>query len=398
MYKNRMMLCGFSSSGEPNRVDYSAPNAPDVYNGEQSSDNGVNSLYFGGNEPIRGAVQVFNRFGASIFSMFIAFKDTETYILTGDGPEDFQVFPVSTIVGCPAPLTICTTEVNLEGGENYSRNFAIWLSHNGPIMFDGAVIAQIKGVENYFNPNKPEFINWDVAKTVARAWVDPNYKEWNLLIPTASSTVVNTWLCYDLQRRKWYRKDTGAASFPLCGFNVMDPATGEQMAYGGLNTGQMIHLEDGTSWNGTGITQKIKTGDFWPTNNIWDYTLLRKYKIVAKKISSSSTYSLNITYFGDTDVNPGQSLNWIDTDLSIGYEFDFEDTVDFVWDNAISSTMDLTLDVGLQRIVRKIVDLNYLAFAHAFELEVTTSDVEGGLQPIVWGVEFRVERKDNTAN
>jgi len=399
MFKNRVMLCGFSSFGESNRVDFSAPNAPDVFNGMESSDNGLNSLYFGGNEPIRGAVQVFNRFGASIFSMFIVLKDTETYILTGDTVEDFQVFPVSTVVGCPAPLTISTTEINLEGGnENYSRNFAIWLSHNGPLMFDGAVIAPVKGIENYFDPNKTDYINWTVARSLARAWVDPNYKEWNLLLPTAGSSTLNTWLVYDLQRRKWFKKDTGAGAFPQCGFNIMSPSTGEQMTYGGLATGTMVHLEYGTSWDGAGIAQKVKTGDFWPSNNIWDETRLRKFKLVAKKITSASDYAVNITYYGDTDVNAGQSVAWLDTDASIGYEFDFTDSTDFVWDTSISTTLTLTLDVGLQRVVRKTVDLNYLAFCHAFELEVTTSDVQAGFQPIVWGCRYRKERADDTAN
>jgi hypothetical protein len=68
-----------------------------------------------------------------------------------------------------------------------------------------------------------------------------------------------------------------------------------------------------------------------------------------------------------------------------------------VFEDAITTNVELTLDVGLQRVVRKTVDLNYLAFSHAFEFEVTTDDVQGGFQPIVWGVQCRVERKDNTA-
>ena len=397
LYKNRLMLGGFSASGQGNRMDYSAPSAPDVFNGTESSDNGLNSLFFGGEEKLTGATQLFNRFGANIFSMLLVFKETETYILSGDNPDDFEVFPVSLVVGCPAPLTIAQTEVSLEGNENLSRNFVIWLSHAGPLMFDGAVVAPVKGIENYFDPNKSEFINWSYISK-ARGWIDPDYKEYNLLLPTGGATEVDVWLTYDLMRRKWFRKDTATAQLPICGFNVMTPNNGEQHAYGGLGTGIMVHLENGNSWDSTGITQKVRTGDFWPTNNIWDYTLIRKFKIVTKKLVSDTTYDLMITYYNNTELNPGQSVTFVDSDASIGVDVDFTDTTGVEWTEAVSSTTELTLDVGLQRVVTKTIDLNYAGFAHAFEMEVTTDDVNGGFQPIVWGVRFRVERKDDTAN
>lgn len=396
-FKNRLMLCGFSSGGEGNRIDFSVASAPDVFNGTDSSDGGVQSIYVGGAEPIRGAVQLFNRFGASVFAMLMLFKNTEIYMLVGDTPEDFEIFPVSMSTGCPVPQTICTTEVSMEGGENFTRNFALWVSHSGPMMFDGAIIAPIKGVENYFDPNNADYVNW-AAMSTARSWVDPIYKEWNILLPISTATVPNVWLCYDLQRRKWYRKDTGTARTPLCGFNVMDPDTGEQRTYGGLNNGYMMMLEDGTSWDGVGITQVVRTGDIWPTNNIWDLTLLRKFKLVAKRITSSTSYSVSIWYYGDTDADPGQTLSFEDTDASIGVAFDFEDTDDFEWAAALTTTISLTLDVGLQRVVTKNLDMNYLGWAHAFQFEVTTTDVPQGFCPIAWGFEFYVVRKDNTAN
>src|SRR5574343_1624546 len=160
MYKNRLMLGGLTSRGEGNRMDFSAPKAPDVFNGSESSDNGFNSLYFGGDEPIRGAIQLFNRFSASIYAMLIVFKDTEMYLLVGDTVDDFQIYPVSMVIGCSAPGTISVTELSPEGSENLARNFVLWLSHAGPLMFDGAIIAPLKGIENYFDPNLPEYINW----------------------------------------------------------------------------------------------------------------------------------------------------------------------------------------------------------------------------------------------
>ena len=389
MYKNRLMLCGFSAEGEGNRMDYCAPNAPDVYNGSQTSNNKFNSIYFGGNEPILGATQLFNRFGASIFSMLLIHKSTETYIFVGNDPTDFEVYPVSMTVGCPAPLTICTTEVSLEGEGNYARNFVIWLSHYGPVMFDGAVIVPIKGVEHYFDPVKTECIDWSMAYK-SRAWIDPINKEWNLLIPSGSgSTDVNVWLCYDITRRKWFRKDTAAALLPLCGFTLMNPSTGEQMSYGGLNDGTIAHLEEGTSWNSTGIAQRVKPGDFFLSKNIWDLTLIRKLKVLTNKVISDASVYLDINYYNNTDIDPGQSVIFTDGDVV------FTDG-DVIWSSAITATQ-LLVNSDTYRVIRKIIDMNALGFCHSFSFEVTTSDVIGGFRPLFWGIRYRIERKDDTA-
>lgn len=391
LFKNRVMLGGFSAGGEGNRMDFSIPNAPDVWNGEESSSDSINSLYFGGVEPINTAVQLYNRFGASVFAMLLVFKDMETYLLVGDSPEDYIIYPVSMVVGCPAPLTLALTEVSMEGGENFTRNFAVWLSHAGPMIFDGAVIAPLKGIENYFDPNNSRYINWAAIKT-SRGWVDLQYKEYNLLIPTGTSTTPDTWLVYDLQRRKWFKKDTGSQPKPLSGWNVMDPATGEQFVYAGVNNGVVMQLENGPSWDGSPIDQQVKTGDFWPSNNLWDYTTLRKFKLVVKKIDSANLYPLNLNYFNNTEENPGQSVIMVDSPVI------FADTVDVVWASAVTASFLLNINNSIQRVIQKTIDLNYKGWSHGFEFNVSTSDINQGFQPIAWGVRYRVERKDDLSN
>jgi hypothetical protein len=395
MYKNRVMLCGFSEEGDGHRMDFSAANAPDVYNGSQTSNNRLNSVYFGGNEPLKGAVQIFNRFGQSIFAMLLVFKNTETYIFVGNTPRDFEVYPVSSVVGCPAPLTISTAEIALEGEAVSSRNFAFWLSHNGPMMFDGATIAALRGVDNYFDPNRAECINW-AAVDVTRAWMDPNYREWNLLIPSGTGvTEPNVWLVYDLRRRKWFRKDPGSDVL-LCGFSLMNTDTGQQYTYGGLDDGTLVQLESGTSWNGAGITQRVKTGDFWPSKNIWDYTCLRKFKLVVKKIVSASTVPGYLTYFSNTNEESGQAVSFVDSDALTGAAVDWSDW-DIIWAEAVSGSVELTVSSGLARVITRTMDLNYKGFCHAFQMEVTTDDVQGGFKPILWGLRYRIERKDDAA-
>ena len=414
IYQNRLMLGGFSAGGEGNRMDYSVTNAPDVFNGAESSMDGTQSLYFGGVEPITCSTQLYNRFGASVYSMLLVMKDTEVFLMVGESPLDFTIYPVSQTVGCPAPHTLATAEVGLEIGQGLTRNVAIWLSHYGPMMFDGAVLSPLTGINNYFDPNEIEYIEWDSIH-LARGWVDQTYKEYNLLLPsTEGQTDNNLWLVYDLLRKKWFRKDTGTTEFPQAAWNVMDPNTGEQSVYGGVDIGKMIHIEKGTSWgatyadatSGNGITQTLRTGDFFPSNNIWDETRIRKFKIICKKIPSSITvesHNLNINYYSDA-ANDAANVIFQDSEASSGVYVDFHDmdvdsdgVYETQWISAAAAVLDLSLSVGLDRVVRLIKDMNDTGWAHSFEFEVTTNDVNKGWQPIVWGLQYRIERKDNTS-
>jgi len=339
-------------------------------------------------------------------------KDTELFILTGNGPYDYQIYPVSQTVGCPAPQTLAVAEVGFEVGKGLTRNVAIWLSHYGPMMFDGAVLAPIQGINNYFDPNDSDYIEWD-AMSKSRGWIDQTYKEYNLIIPTqAGQTTNNTWLVYDLIRKKWFKKDTGAAEMPQCGFNVMDVNTGEQKVYGGIDTGYMVELERGTSWNstwsdvtdGTGIEQKVRTGDFFPSDNIWDFTILRKLKILCKKLpASASTTTLQIVSWNNA-AESGSNVIWQDSNSASGINVDFTDmdvdsdgVNETQWESASTATIDLSLNVGQTRIIRLIQDLNTQGWVHAYEFTTTTTDAIKGWQPLMWGVQFRVERKDNKA-
>jgi len=187
------------------------------------------------------------------------------------------------------------------------------------------------------------------------------------------------------------------------------------MVFGGIDTGRIVHMEKGTSWgctyddatSGSDITQILRTGDFWPSNNIWDETLIRKFKIICKKISSSisaTDHNLGISYFGDA-AESAANVIFQDEDASSGVYVSFVDmdaasdgTYEVQWQSAVAAVLNLSMDVGLDRVVRLIQDMNEKGWAHAFEFEVATNDVNKGWQPIVWGIQYRVERKDNTAS
>lgn len=409
-FGTRLMLCSPSVANEGNRMDFSVANAPDVYNGYDSSDDTAYSLYFGGEGNLTAASPLYNRFGSNFYSMLLVTKDHETYLLVGDNPDNFVIYPVSQSIGCPAPLTMASGEINTaakEGGGT-TRNVSMWLSASGPIMFDGAAISSIRGIENFFDPNNDEYIEWDSVAN-ARGWMDNVYKEYNLLIPSsASQTTNNKWLVYDLLRKKWYEKKTSTADIPQSCFEVLD-TNGERKNYAGIDTGYMMYLENSTSWDGTGITQRVKTGDFFPTSNIWDSTLIRKFKLLTHKFEEvSDTNALDIYYYKNTEEIIGSGVAWISTDDDItGVFIDFEDTLatatvsgnaGVAWTGTSTVSINVNQDIGSQRIINIVQDENRLGWAHAWEFVITTTNVPRGFRPIAWGVQYRLERKDNTQN
>jgi len=409
-YGTRLMQCAPSILNEGNRIDFSVANAPDVYNGIDASDDGHQSLYFGGDEKITAAAPLYNRFGSNILSMFLVLKDAETYLLVGTGPDDFVIYPVSKTIGCPAPLTLSVGEVDLttkNTQEGATRNMAVWLSASGPVMFDGASITTIKGIDNYFNPNKDEYVEWDVISR-CRGWVDTVHKEYNLLMPSGSGeTDNNKWLVYDLRRRKWYEKKTGTLALPQAAWEVVG-TNGERFNYAGVDTGYVMYLENGTSWDGTGITQRVKTGDFFPSSDIWDETIIRKFKLLTHKFEDvSASNNLAIYYYKNTAESIGSGVAFIDVaDGFTGTFVNFTDAVaslmvsgtdQVVWAATSAVSININKNIGSRRIINIVTDHNKHGWAHAWEFVITTTDVVRGFRPIAWGVQYKVERKDNKA-
>jgi len=393
IFNNRLMLGNFTAGGQENRLDFSVSSTNAVWNGADSSMNGDQSLFFGGAEAIRGGVQLYNRFGASVYSMLLIFKDNEVYLVVGESPEDFVIYPVSSIVGCPAPDTIATAELGIDIAEGVSRNVALWLSNSGPMMFDGATISKLQGVDSYFERGTSSYLNWDLVSQ-ARGWYDKIYKEYNLLIPSSSATSNDTWLVYDLRRKKWYTKSTGNAETPQSAFNCLD-TTGESYTLAGADNGRVYKLEQGTDWDGVGITQTLKTGDFWPSKNIWDETTLRKFKLICHKLAETDNY-VSINYYNNGSGSSGAGVIHQDADSDAGINVSFTDTAGVVWASPTSATV--RLDIGLNRLIQYIQDLNYTNWSHSFEFSITTDSTVKGWQPLLWGIQFRVERKNNTAS
>jgi hypothetical protein len=367
MFGTRPMLCGYLQGKEGNRIDYGLSNAVDVWNGEESSDGYAGSIYLGGSEDLTCACELFNRFGAAIFSFAVFCKNTETYVINGTGPEDWTKHTISNKTGCPAPMTMDTAEVGYDFGDGLGRNVALWLSYSGPVLFDGAVIMPISArISNFFDPTKSECINFDAIES-ALGWVDSSYSEYNLVIPTGTSTTPDRWLCFDLVRRRWFEKEPiGTNPYPGAAFRVSDDY-GTEYVYGLFDDGYMRRLEHGTTWDGEDITQTVTTSDMVPSSDlkgggIWDYASVNSLKVLANTITE-------------------------DVDLAVTHYRD---------GNATGQTLQSVESTGSNRYKRKTQKLSAAGngYSHQFSFSVATNATEKGLPLLGWGMLYEIKRED----
>ena len=316
IYKNRPFLCGDVAGKEEHRADYGAVNTADVYNGDDSSAPGQ-SLFFGSGGELTGASRVYNRFGSSILDTALFFKSTETFLLNGTYPGDYRIYQISANYGCPAPETIDTAEVGYEVAPDALRNISIWLSFQGPILFDAAVVVPIPGVEDYFDPRKSKCINFDdIAKSRGR--FDPVKMEYNLGIPSGTGqTTLNKWLVLDLRRKRWYEKNINSGNWPQF-FMAVEDTYGKKYMYAHIDTGYLIRVEDGTTWaGGETITHKFRGADVLPFGSTWLQSKLTHFKLLTQvpefiDQDPASSVTISIKHYKDGETT-GTDL----TDITI---------------------------------------------------------------------------------
>uniref|UniRef100_A0A6M3IFF3 Putative lectin/glucanase superfamily protein n=1 Tax=viral metagenome TaxID=1070528 RepID=A0A6M3IFF3_9ZZZZ len=360
-YKGRAFLANFKDGKDQGRVDYSQTDSPNVWNGYETSDGGYQSIFFPGG--LTAGTQLYNRYASTIYTVWVALAKNKTSILNGSGPEDYRLYPVSDSIGCPAALTLAKAEIGFKVGDDTAKNILLWVSYSGPVIFDGAVLYQLRGIENYFNPSNSEYINTGLI-SLARGWYDTTHDEYNILIPSGSSaTENNTWLVYSLRYLKWYKK-VPYSTYPSSIWSVID-TNGFKYGYAGTNDGYMLRLEYDTEWNDKPIVHMVETGDFYPTKNIWDITRLRRLKVVSETISEDADVA--ITYYTNTNAT-GKAL-----------------TVH-------------PLNAGSSRINRTTQPINELAWSHRLQYSVTmgsgSNAAEGDPKLLMWGYQYSVERKD----
>lgn len=299
MFLGRPMLCGDLSGGEGNRVDYGLTGSTDVWNGPDSS-RGVESepLYFGGAEELTAACEVFNRLGSSIYAFGVFTKDYETYILNGYDEDTYKIYPISPVYGCPAPLTMDTWQIGISADRQSILSIAMWLSYDGPVIFDSAGLQLVPGLECYFDRRDSRCINHSAIEG-ARGWFDDD-GDYNLQFPSGSGqTTNNIWVVLNMKTMKWYPVVPSASS-PYLGaaFPVFD-SSGKRYVYGARDNGYMMRLHDPSTpqWDGSDSVQSVTLSDMVPDGDVWNVTMLRRLKLFG--ISISEDVDASVTHYAD---------------------------------------------------------------------------------------------------
>lgn len=275
---------------EPEGILCSIPNSSHIFNGPDSL-----SLSIGDGKGLTGGASVYSRFGSTLNSVALLFKDAETWVWLGMTKEDLKIHQLSPSIGCNAPLTIKVVPT-FDSGENaggIGRSIAIWQGAAGIYMSDGASIAKISNdIRDKFDPLHANYVGAAVLPTCTAAY-DPVNDEYHWIVPG-----IGEWV-YDLRKTKWFQIDRGTGKYLQCGIEVVDTG-GNPYVYGALSTGYLERLEYGTSFDGTGVAYTLRTGDLALHNgSVWRDTTIRKIKVVqgAKTVTSSTP---TLTHFGDS--------------------------------------------------------------------------------------------------
>ncbi len=287
-FAGRIMLAGLRTTGELNRIDYSAVQRPDVWNGDQASDQGK-AIFIGDQTGLTSCLELANRFAGNLTALCLAFKHTETFLLQGSAPENFQVFRLSREVGNPAPLSLTLADVPFAADGQVIRTVALWCSSKGPMMTEGSALVplrfpqpdgSISSVDVYFKDPEQDARGVNTAAYAnIRGYYDPQASEYNLLLPSgAGQTTCNAWLVADLRRRRWYRKVPVAYPQMVVSVSELGGAT---HPFAGLDTGHLLHLDFGATWDGSAVTHLVETADIPYTQSVFDVTQLRYLKLLA---------------------------------------------------------------------------------------------------------------------
>ena len=307
MFRNRPLLCGYTKGEEGNRVDFGMTDTVDVFTGSDAS-LGMNNapLYFGGNDPLTCAIEMYNRLGSTMYHVAVFCKAQETYLLSGYDAETYQIYRLSGGIGCPAPLTIDTVEIGYGSEQAELRCIALWLSYVGPVVCDTATVTPLPGMECYFDRNDSRCINWSAVEK-ACAVVDLEHLEYHLCFPSGSGqTVNNVWLVFDLMKRRWYRRVANDNQYPQAFCRVVS-TNGTPYIFASYDDGHLRRVNTGDTWDtgGTPIACIVDTADVLPTGEMWDVTRLRYLKLLA---NVASDMSVTLTHYKN-GASSGTSLS-----------------------------------------------------------------------------------------
>jgi hypothetical protein len=356
VWQNRVWLLD-ETSNKRNSAICSSQDTVVVFNGSDST-----TLYFGNEEPLICGTTIFTRFGSNIYDNLIILKKDEAWLVDGTVPQDYKKYKIGDNTGCVAPKTLRSCDMGYEIAPGLTKHVLIWQAENAVVIFDGNVISPISGdIANYFDRTKSECIP-DAMKGSSTAFYDESKYEYHWCFASGTGqTTLNKEFVYSLLKRKWFEIDRGTGKYLQIGFSVKD-TNGNNLNYGGIDTGYIERLEYGTTFDGNSIVSQFKTLDI-PFGGYNIETAIRHLRLIAVS-KSTTTNTVSVSHFGD-------GIN-----------------------TSSSAAITLAVRNTTNRFVRSTQSVNWGNFLfHSFSFSLTTTNESVAMEPVGLGIMYEVVRE-----
>lgn len=301
----RLML-GCDNYEKKNTLLISASNAPQTLNGDDSYE-----IPFGGDKALTCGTAIFAQYASNLFNLALVFKEDETWTLTWTTVDDetqWERYQIAPNIGCPAPRTLKTVAVELDKNIAQVKTIGIWRGNAGIYMSNGQTpLCVSDDIENVFDQNKTPHVNLSMT-TKEVGFYDGNKTEYHWLWASGSSTALDKEYVLDMKRWRWFEIDRTSGMRLQLGIDVVD-TNGGQYSYGTDDSGNMLRLEYGTSFNGAAIVSTMAFGYqlLTQSDTLSDNEVLRA-AVTAMAKNTDSAFTLTHTMDGGTGVAYTMSL------------------------------------------------------------------------------------------
>lgn len=201
-----------------------------------------NSLIVGRND--NQIITGLQRFGDTT----AVFKTSSIFLVSGNTPTEFSINPTPSDVGCIAPNSIVLTDAGI-----------FFWSEAGPALFNGFKTTLLgKRLKTILDG-----VDWTNADKISAAYYSAR-KQILVAYPRTGQTYPDRTLLLDLYRISDEKAPPMFWPITAGGFSSADSAfdstTGIRKIVAGHSSGHATTFDSGTTWNGSTITPRVRTG------------------------------------------------------------------------------------------------------------------------------------------
>ena len=277
-----------------NKAIKSFPGSPDVFNGTATAEFRV-----GDNTALIAGATIYMQLGASLYEAVVICKANETWMIMPNSTSGWNQFLVDGGKGCSAAGTMKRVAIGSADAPDSAKNIVIWQGASAIHMFDGKSVVDISDdISDIFDKTKSYCINASMISQSESFFDDKNHYHW--LYASGSSTTLDKEMVLDTEKMKWYSISRGTGKELQCGVQVLT-TTGSKYAYGGILTGFIERLNNGTDFDGNDIIHILQTAGIIAGSDKhgvdWESTV-RNIRLLCGT-TNTTTNVIDVDYYGN---------------------------------------------------------------------------------------------------